>query len=44
MVQFMAHFFPDCVIRVRPSRIFSWLFLISNHMIFLVQIVINKHL
>ena len=48
MVQLMAQFCPDCVIRARffclTISIFSCILLISNHMIFLVQFGINKHL
>ena len=45
MVQLMAQFFPDCVICVRLFCLsISWILLISNHMIFLVQFGINKHL
>ena len=44
----MAQFFPDCVIRVRffcltISKFFH-VYYLSNHMIFLVQFGINKHL
>ena len=43
MAQFIAQFFPDCVIRVRffwltISIFFIYILLISNHIIFLVQI------
>ena len=48
MAQLMPQFFPDCVIHVcflfYHFEIFSCILLISNHMVFLMQFGINKHL